>query len=430
MMVIFLFSTSLPSLETVKYEQATLPPLVAAKSKNIETPPPPTLLKKIDPMTSIFRPPSASALTLNTDTDTVLAMVSTTERNNNAVSPIDNDKVEIVLTRGLKRQGRIMDLTQTTLNPQNTAKIMNVIELVERDTGTEVQIVITDDIDYRDYNPKQFATMLFNDWGIGPRDKNNGVLLLVVLKQRRMEIEIGKGLNKYMGKSWCTTALERDAVPSFKRGEYGEGIYEITKTVADRLREVDQNGENTLIINDGNDDVSELGVYFTFAIFYLIYCSIQDFFRVPKELRFENCEVCGARSWSRKPVLKTIEKASTAQKGLEEVKCSCLNCDDQVSYTRETPKMTSPRELSRVGKCEKCGGMDWYVPKDWTIVIGASTIEKGLKKMKCECRDCGNKIRLTREIPRLSSSSDYYGGDSSDSGGGGSSDGGGGGASW
>ena len=154
-------------------------------------------------------------------------------------------------------------------------------------------------------------------------------------------------------------------IPSFKRGEYGKGIYEITKTVADRLREVDENGENTLIIKNDRifDELFDeswirslqfdagLGLI---LILLFVLSPIQDFFQgVPKELQFAKCEVCGARtSWSRRPVSKTIEKASTAQRGLEEIKCSCQNCGNQVSYTRETPEMTSPIELILKEECE------------------------------------------------------------------------------
>ena len=43
---------------------------------------------------------------------------------------------------------------------------------------------------------KRFATRLFNSWGLGDRRKNNGVLLLVSTGDRRVEVEIGRGLNQ------------------------------------------------------------------------------------------------------------------------------------------------------------------------------------------------------------------------------------------
>ena len=60
--------------------------------------------------------------------------------------------------------------------------ILQVIQSVEQDTGTEFQVLVVDNIDTK-YSPKQFATNLFNTWQIGSAEKNNGVLVLVVLDQ-------------------------------------------------------------------------------------------------------------------------------------------------------------------------------------------------------------------------------------------------------
>ncbi|NLC57662.1 MAG: hypothetical protein GX774_12555, partial [Armatimonadetes bacterium] len=42
--------------------------------------------------------------------------------------------------------------------------------------------------------PKQFATALFNRWGIGKKGKDNGVLVLLVMEARRVEVETGYGI--------------------------------------------------------------------------------------------------------------------------------------------------------------------------------------------------------------------------------------------
>jgi hypothetical protein len=50
-------------------------------------------------------------------------------------------------------------------------------------TGTELAVVTVDKIP--SMTPKQFVTRLFNYWGVGDRNENNGVLVLFVTKQRR-----------------------------------------------------------------------------------------------------------------------------------------------------------------------------------------------------------------------------------------------------
>ena len=67
--------------------------------------------------------------------------------------------------------------------------------------------------------PKRYATALFNHWRIGPQYKNNGVLVLVVPEQRRIEVEIGRGLDTaFQRHEWLTDMLNEKIVPMMKQG--------------------------------------------------------------------------------------------------------------------------------------------------------------------------------------------------------------------
>ena len=63
---------------------------------------------------------------------------------------------------------------------------------------------------------RSFATRLFNYWGVGDPVLNNGVLVLVVPGQRRVEVEIGTGLDA-----------------SFNRDEWLQGV---TDAMSQRFR--------------------------------------------------------------------------------------------------------------------------------------------------------------------------------------------------
>jgi uncharacterized protein len=76
----------------------------------------------------------------------------------------------------------------------------------EADTNAEIAIVTIPDIkDSRAATPKQFAHQLLNQWGIGKAGKDNGVLVLISQNDRRVEIEVGRGL---------TTQLSNEKVMS------------------------------------------------------------------------------------------------------------------------------------------------------------------------------------------------------------------------
>lgn len=81
-------------------------------------------------------------------------------------------------------------------------------------------------------SPKQFATRLFNRWGVGKRGKNNGVLVLVVLDARRIEVETGTGMARVLPDSRVRTVLEQRVVPRFREDDYAGGVLAGVQTLA------------------------------------------------------------------------------------------------------------------------------------------------------------------------------------------------------
>jgi uncharacterized protein len=82
--------------------------------------------------------------------------------------------------------------------------------------------------------PRDFATELFNFWGIGKKGKDNGLLLLVVIGQRRWEFEVGYGLEGTLPDATMRRIGEA-LPPYFKKGDYGPGILAVSRTIAGRL---------------------------------------------------------------------------------------------------------------------------------------------------------------------------------------------------
>lgn len=74
--------------------------------------------------------------------------------------------------------------------------------------------------------PKQFANELFNYWGIGDAETNNGVLLLFVEDQHAMEFETGYGMESVLTDAQCQRIFEKSMKPLFQRGDYEGGLLE------------------------------------------------------------------------------------------------------------------------------------------------------------------------------------------------------------
>lgn len=72
-------------------------------------------------------------------------------------------------------------------------------------------------------------------WKLGRQGKDNGVLIVVALKERRYFIQVGNGLEGLLPDSWCGTLLRQELVPYFKKNQFSEGLFRVSATIANRI---------------------------------------------------------------------------------------------------------------------------------------------------------------------------------------------------
>jgi uncharacterized protein len=82
----------------------------------------------------------------------------------------------------------------------------------------------------------EYANALFREWGIGKRDVNNGVLLLVAPKEKRMRIEVGYGLEPLITDAMSGEVADRAIIPRFKEGDMAGGIVAGAQSLAGVLK--------------------------------------------------------------------------------------------------------------------------------------------------------------------------------------------------
>jgi uncharacterized protein len=99
--------------------------------------------------------------------------------------------------------------------------------------GIELAIVTVDSVPG---TPKQFATDLFNHWKLGSAATNNGVLVLLVMSQRRLEIETGDGMEGALPAQWLAEMQKETMVPRFKARDFGGGLVEGVRAMAEHIK--------------------------------------------------------------------------------------------------------------------------------------------------------------------------------------------------
>ncbi|MDO8734782.1 MAG: TPM domain-containing protein, partial [Elusimicrobiota bacterium] len=110
-----------------------------------------------------------------------------------------------------------------------------------------------------------FSVKLFKEWGIGKKGKDNGVLLISSIEDRKVKIEVGYGLEGILPDGLCGEILDTYIVPYFKDGEYGKGMAAGVVAVASVIVKdagVELTGGTVEVRQGGR--VSILGMFFQF----------------------------------------------------------------------------------------------------------------------------------------------------------------------
>ena len=76
---------------------------------------------------------------------------------------------------------------------------------------------------------KDYATEIFNKWKIGKKSTDNGLLILLSVDERRIEVETGYGLEGLLPDSKIGRILDEHAVPLLKEGKYGEALFNLAQ---------------------------------------------------------------------------------------------------------------------------------------------------------------------------------------------------------
>jgi uncharacterized protein len=117
--------------------------------------------------------------------------------------------------------------------------------------GAEIAVVTVDAVPG---TAKQFATALFNHWRLGRADRDDGVLVLLVMAQRRVEIETGDGLQAALPASWLAELQATDMVPAFKQRAFGRGLRAGVDGMAARLRALPGEADRPVAPGEYRDD--------------------------------------------------------------------------------------------------------------------------------------------------------------------------------
>jgi len=120
-----------------------------------------------------------------------------------------------------ERRGLVNDFADV-IEPAIEEKINSVTSGLLAKTEIPVVVVTMPDIGDNEYN--DYANRLYEDWGIGKKGVDKGVLIFVTVKERKLRIEVGYGLEGVITDGMAGEIRDRYINPYLRQNKYGEGI--------------------------------------------------------------------------------------------------------------------------------------------------------------------------------------------------------------
>jgi uncharacterized protein len=311
--------------------------------------------------------------------------------------------------------------TSGTLDPKTVALLNERAAAFERDTTSEIAIVVIRSLDGGAI--EEAAVKLFQMWGIGKKDRDNGLLFLWSVGDRRVRVEVGYGLEGALPDGKVGAILDQYVIPRFRANEFDQGVLDgITALIAAA-------GNEPLALRspstESYEEVSE-GWPVWAQVLGLSPLGIASVvgFRKWRRRRPRRCPQCQTRMTRLDETADDdhLSKGEIAEETLGSVDYDVWRCPACAHHFT----LRYPKWLSQYDSCPQCHHRTRHSTTE--TITSATTSSEGTARVTETCGFCTYKNEFTKTLPRISESSSSSSGGSSSGGssfGGGSSGGGG-----
>jgi uncharacterized protein len=118
-------------------------------------------------------------------------------------------------------QQPVMDEAQL-LEPDAVDKLARALEAIHQKGGPQIGVLTVETIG--DLTIEEASYQVAKAWKLGTAEKDNGVLLIIAQKERKVRIEVGQGVEGDLTDAYSRRIIDDTMVPLFKRGKYTDGV--------------------------------------------------------------------------------------------------------------------------------------------------------------------------------------------------------------
>lgn len=117
--------------------------------------------------------------------------------------------------------GRVVDDAHI-LSPATVQKLDGELATLEAQTGHQVVVATVPDL--QGHEIEDYGYQLGRTWAVGRKGQNDGAILLVAPKERKVRIEVGYGLEPVLTDALTSVILQRKVLPQFRQGHMEQGV--------------------------------------------------------------------------------------------------------------------------------------------------------------------------------------------------------------
>ncbi len=321
------------------------------------------------------------------------------------------------------------------IGDRSEERIETMLRAAKKDRDLEVTVVTIERL--KDYNSQppiaRFATGLFNHWGIGNPDRNDGILILVSRYDREMRIALGSGYPaRYDDRA--KNVIDNYFIPYFKADRYSTGIEVGVEETLKRLTlEFGPNNRPTFTSRIKNETTHVTENARSGGIWAWILGALGlggtgygvKLWRRWLRLKPRTCSICG-RKMRRLAEFEDdhyLAQGQQVEEALKSVDYDVWYCP----YDDHTKIEGYKGWFSQYSVCPKCDHITMYSTR--TVLTSATKSSSGKARVDYTCKNCHHTYEEMVTIPRITESSSS-GGSSGGGFSGGSSSGGGASGSW
>ncbi|MCG6135919.1 MAG: TPM domain-containing protein [Nostoc sp. LLA-1] len=305
------------------------------------------------------------------------------------------------------------------LSDETEAQINQMIADLEAKNGTEMAVVTVPQTAPA-ASPKEFATELFNYWGIGKKGQDNGVLFLISVGDRRVEIETGYGVEAILPDAKVGNIIDTQIIPRFKQGDFEGGTLAGTKALVVVLT-ADPDQVSTLptteVTADNPNSWGALPLVAGGGLFAIGIGTAVYLFKRPQKILLQpeghtrkqkgnysflcaNCQQPMAKIDATKvdPHLNRVEKVAQNIGSVDFQGWQCLHCSQQPT-AKGFHLVALESDSSGFRKCPHC--------QELTVIHTETTIQQptqyrsGKRLIVDKCHSCTYYHEKEEKIPRL-----------------------------